>query len=409
MGVSHESRLPKSIKLNRSSVTMTAGTTYKLYATITPSNAKNKTVSWSSSKPSVAGMASGGVIKEKKAGTCTITAKTHNGKKVTCKVTVKSAVVPKSIKLNKSSVTITAGNTAKLYATITPSNATNKSVTWSSSNSSVASVSGGKITAKKAGSCNITAKTSNGKKATCKVTVKAKPKTVAVTGIKLNASSVTITAGKTYKLVATISPSNATNKKFTWYYSDSAVATVSGNGVVTAKKPGTCTITAKTPNGKKATCKVTVKAADKYVTNFNKLRTYINNHGKYDSDGYKYVDILGDSDTYLVLTNLPGGAIQYVCYEHIDEYRVLTTVTWNLNKSNICQFHTSVLNTFTSNIIYNVYANINVRSYNGSNATFSNNTDLARANLNIALDWLDIYTKHLIGVSVQNLGFINYY
>ena len=164
----------KSIKLNLSSVTMTAGTQYKIYATITPSNATSKVVYWSSSNPSVAGMASGGIIKAKKAGTATITASTNNGKSTTCKVTVKECA-PTSIKLNLSSVTMTAGTKYKLYATITPSNASNKTVYWSSSNPSVAGMgTGGVINAKKAGSCTITAKTSNGKKTTCKVTVKAK-------------------------------------------------------------------------------------------------------------------------------------------------------------------------------------------------------------------------------------------
>lgn len=251
---------PTKITLNTSAVTMTAGTKYTLKATITPSDATNKTVYWSSSNPSVAGMQNGGVINAKAAGTCTITAKTANGLTATCKVTVKAKTVAATgISLNPTSMTITAGNTKKIYANITPSNATIKSVLWSSSNPSVAGMkNGGVLVAKKAGTCTITGKTVNGKAATCKVTVKAK--TVAATGISLNPTSMTITAGNTKKIYANITPSNATSKSVLWSSSNPSVAGMKSGGVLVAKKAGTCTITGKTVNGKAATCKVTVKA-----------------------------------------------------------------------------------------------------------------------------------------------------
>ena len=162
------------IKLNTTAVTMTAGTKYTLKATISPSNATNKTLSWSSSNPKVAGMAAGGVINAKAAGTCTITVKSNNGKTATCKVTVKKKTVAvTSVKLNTTKLTITAGKKYTLKATINPSNATNKTLSWSSSNPKVASMSaGGVVNAKKKGSCTITVKSSNGKTAKCQVTVK---------------------------------------------------------------------------------------------------------------------------------------------------------------------------------------------------------------------------------------------
>ena len=249
---------PTGIKLNTSAVTMTAGTKYTLKATITPSVVNNKTVYWSSGSTSVAAMSGNGVVVAKKAGTATITAKTANGKTAKCKVTVKSPVAPTGIKLNTSAVTITAGKNYTLKATISPSNATNKSVSWSSSNTAVAAMaSGGVIVAKKAGTATITAKTANGKKATCKVTVKAA--VASPTGIKLNHTSITMTAGTNYTLKATVVPSNAKNKSVYWSSSNSSVASVLSGGVIVAKKAGTATITAKTSNGKKATCKVTVK------------------------------------------------------------------------------------------------------------------------------------------------------
>ena len=166
----------KSIKLNTSTLTMTAGTKYTLKATISPSNTSNKTVYWSSGNKSVLTVAAGGVLTAKAAGTSTVTAKTKNGKTATCKVTVVKKGMPTSIKVSYSAITMTAGTTTKiLKATITPSNATNKTVYWSSSDATVAGMqNGGIIKAKKAGTCTITAKTANGFKASCKITVKAK-------------------------------------------------------------------------------------------------------------------------------------------------------------------------------------------------------------------------------------------
>lgn len=166
-----------------------------------------------------------------------------------------------SIKLNKTAQTIVAGKTAILTATISPSNATNKKVTWSSSNTEVVTVSAkGVVTAKKAGTANITAMAADGSKksAVCAVTV-----TQPVTDIKLSKTTQTIVAGKNATLTASVSPSNATNKNVTWTSSNTAVATVSAKGVVTAKKAGSAKITATVADGsgKSAFCTVTVTAA----------------------------------------------------------------------------------------------------------------------------------------------------
>ena len=152
---------------------------------------------------------------------------------------------------------ISTGNTTlKLTATVTPSDASQR-VTWSSSDTSVATVdSKGKVTMLKAGTATITAKTSNGKTAT--VTVKVTGSITAVTGITLNQSSLSLDKGATSQLTATIMPNNATDKTVTWKSSDDSVASVDANGLVTAKKAGTATITATSSNGKIATATVTV-------------------------------------------------------------------------------------------------------------------------------------------------------
>ena len=250
-----------SVALNKSSLTMTVGDTQTLTATVSPSNATDKSVSWSSNKTSVASVSTSGVVTAKAAGTATITVKTNDGGKTAiCTVTVTAAKVSVTgVSLNKTSMSMTIGDTQTLTATITPSNATDKSVTWSSNNTSVASVSSsGIVTAKAAGTATITVKTNDGgKTATCTVTVTAAK--VTVTSVSLNKTSMSMTVGDTQTLTATVLPSNADDKSVSWSSSNSSVASVSASGIVTANVVGTATITVTTNDGgKTASCLVSV-------------------------------------------------------------------------------------------------------------------------------------------------------
>ena len=168
----------EKVSLNKSATTLTEGESETLTATITPSNATgDKTVKWSSSNEAVAAVDSNGKVTAKKAGTAVITVTSSNGKNAGCTVTVKQKEISiTGIGLNKSTTSLTEGESETLTATITPSNATgDKTVKWSSSNGAVAAVdSNGKVTAKKAGTAVITATSSNGKTAGCTVTVKQK-------------------------------------------------------------------------------------------------------------------------------------------------------------------------------------------------------------------------------------------
>lgn len=175
------------------------------------------------------------------------------------------------VSLNKTATTIEVGKTEKLTATVQPTNATNQKVTWSSSNTDIATVgTDGKVTAKAVGTADITVTTADGSKtATCAVTVN--PKTVAVESISLNQLSLSLEEGATATLTATVNPDTATDKTVTWTISGTnsgavTLNTATGNEVtVTAAKAGTATITA-TAGGKEATCTVTVKAATVPVT-----------------------------------------------------------------------------------------------------------------------------------------------
>lgn len=160
--------------------------------------------------------------------------------------------VPTDIKLSDTSVSLWAGtSTHTLTTTMAPATANNV-VTWTSSNDAVATVNNGIITPKTAGTCTITATTSNGLKATCSVTVQD------VTSVTLNNTSARIQKGSSIQLHATVAPANAC-QDITWVSSDPSVASVNFGGVVTAYSKGTCTISAYSWNKKKvATCRVTV-------------------------------------------------------------------------------------------------------------------------------------------------------
>ena len=245
----------KSITLNCSKENIVIGDDRMLTVTINPSNATNKNIKWKSDNPKVIEVING-KIKAIGSGTSYVTAEANNGVSAKCLITVHNKEVSVTgVSLNKTSVSLNKGDKLILSATISPSNATNKKITWSSSNQNVATVDNGNVTAVGVGSAIIGVKTSNGKIATCQITVSNKE--VLVTGVSLNKTSTSLNKGDKFILSATISPSNATNKKITWSSSNQNVATVD-NGNVTAVGVGNATITAKTSNGKIATCQIIV-------------------------------------------------------------------------------------------------------------------------------------------------------
>lgn len=165
-----------------------------------------------------------------------------------------------NVTLNKSEISLLTGTSEILVPTVNPSNATNKAVTWTSSNSKVATVdASGKVTGISLGIATITLKTKDGSKiASANVTVK--EGLVQVSSITLNKGELNLLTGASETLIAAVNPSNASNKAVEWTSSNSNVATVDANGKVTAIGAGTATITVKTKDGKKiATSKVTVK------------------------------------------------------------------------------------------------------------------------------------------------------
>lgn len=249
-----------AVSIGQPSAEMIIGETVQLTATVTPSSATDKSVTWASSKQSVATITDNGLVTAIAEGQSTITA-SAGGKSASCIVTVsKGTVDVSSVTLNKTSLALIKGESETLVATVNPADATDKTVTWTSSNVGVASVdANGKVTALASGSATITAKAGN-IQATCAVTV-----TVPLESISINKTELSLIKGQSETLVTTIKPEDATESTISWTSSNTSVATVESSGKVTAVGGGSATITAKA-GGKEATCSVNVTVPVESVT-----------------------------------------------------------------------------------------------------------------------------------------------
>ena len=238
------------VSLSQSTLSIRKGGTADLTATVSPSNATDKTVTWSSSNSSVATV-NRGTVNAVAVGTATITA-TASGRTATCEVTVTPKGVS-SITLDKTTASLDAKDVLTLTATIAPDDADDKTITWTSSDESVATVENGKVTAVGKGKAIITA-TAGSIKATCLITV-----SFPIKSISLNKSSVKIEEEGETTLTAKVDTDDP-DVKVEWTSSDTDIATVDENGVINGIAIGETTITA-TAGDKTATCKVTVTEA----------------------------------------------------------------------------------------------------------------------------------------------------
>ena len=173
-------------------------------------------------------------------------------------------VAVSGVALNKKVATVNVGKKVTVKATVTPANADNKTLAWTSSNTKIATVSNGVVKGVKAGRVIITAKTSDGSNISAKCTVTVKQP---VTRISLSKKA-TMYTGKKLTLKAKVNPANASNKALTWKSSNTKIAKVASNGVVTGVKAGTVKITATAKDGsrKSATCTVTVRQSVSKIT-----------------------------------------------------------------------------------------------------------------------------------------------
>ena len=246
------------VTLNKATLSLIAGASETLTATVAPADATNKKVTWKSSDAAVATVDTNGKVTAVKAGEATITVTTEDGgKTATCKVTVKPNLVSE---ITLAALAIYVGESKAVTATVKPDDATNKALTWTSSDETVATVDAtGKVTGKKIGTATITATAQDGSgvSGSCTVTVLSHVKKVTVTPANL-----TLGQNKSYTLKATVEVfGSGTDTGVTWTSSDTTIATVDATGKVTATdKVGTVTITAtsKADPAKKGTCTIKV-------------------------------------------------------------------------------------------------------------------------------------------------------
>lgn len=245
----------ENLVLNQKEVTILANETHILAPIVSPDDATTKEVQWSSSNTNVCRVTDDGVLIGLKQGRAIITAlikDAYGTHTATCNIVIPESLLVDvtGVKLNKTTMTLKKGDRETLEATILPDDATNKTVVWTSSNKSVATVNAnGRVTGLSAGKTTITVTTVNGgETASCEVTV-TEAAAVPVTGISLSKTKASLEIGQSEILSATITPSNSTNKTVVWTSNNENVAIVNSSGKVSGIGVGTAVITATSADG----------------------------------------------------------------------------------------------------------------------------------------------------------------
>jgi uncharacterized protein YjdB len=232
-----------------------------------------------------------------------------------------TSIAVTGVTVSPATATLSVGATQQLTPTVAPANATNKTVSYSSNNTGVATVNGsGLVTAIASGTAIITVTTQDGAKtATAVITVNTS--NVAVTSVSLSPASATLSVGATQQLTPTVLPSNATNKTVSYASNNTGVATVNASGLVTAVSNGTATITVTTADGNKtSTAVITVSTA---TGNYFTIKNRWTNNYLYDAganvgygptvanNNYKWQKVAVDG-TYFILKNLGTGDVMHI-------------------------------------------------------------------------------------------------
>ena len=230
------------ITLDITEKSLLVGDEFTLTPTVSPETLRDKTITWTTSDDKVASVSDKGIVKALAPGECTITAALSNGETATAKVTV-----PNSFSISPTSLELLPGE----EKTIAVTDLKERSLTWESSDPSIATVDDkGKVTAVAPGKVTITVSTDSGEKLSCEVTVKTPPLAIAKTTLEMNVGDATI-----------LKTTGGSGEPLEWVSSDPAVATVSASGKVTGKAAGTATITATDKKiGQSVTCEVTILA-----------------------------------------------------------------------------------------------------------------------------------------------------
>lgn len=331
---------PEKVALNATEKALNVGDKFSLIPTVTPADATNKSITWSSSDSSIATV-SNGVVTALASGTATITAKAYNWKAAKCTVIVKSNIVnPTSVTLKADASTLTVGFTTRLLPIVYPSNATDKSVSFSNSDESVVSITTdgeGRywLKGKASGKATITATTSNGKTATFTINV-VNPQP---TSIRPDYGTYYLSVGESTTIKPLLEPYNA-QTTISWKSSDDSIARVDSSGNVTAFSEGSITISLSTENGKSGSCIVYVnkiKIGDFYTWIDNNLKVL---NSMYSQDQGR---ILGEDDLEFIYPFNDGGT-------YTEDYDATKNRNFNVK-------YTIIKNNYTVNQNNNTIAN----------------------------------------------------
>ena len=259
-----------SVNSNQTDVSLAIGSSYQLQAKVLPENATDKKITYTSHNPAVASVNEEGVITALSAGSAKITITASNDISKEINVTVTAVSVTDIVfdpALPGNPLLLSVGGTCPIHAKVQPENATDKNLTYTSDNEGVAAVdAGGLIIGKAVGSAKITIKASNGVSKEITVTVTTTP--IHVTGIELSSgeTALSVENGATRQIGAYVVPENATNKNLTYSIDDDSIASVTADGLITAKEVGSTTITITAAGGISKTVNLTVTKATVHVT-----------------------------------------------------------------------------------------------------------------------------------------------
>ena len=329
--------LVSSVSLNKENVILKNNESLKLEAKLTPENASNKIVVWESLNADIVTVSSEGLLKGVGIGTTKVVVTTTDGTELsdTCIVSVEPIMIS-SMSLNKTSATLNVGDNLFLAVAVKPNDATNKSVSWKSSDETIATVNAnGVVTALSLGETviTVTATDGSGVSATCVVTVVP----TKVSSVSLSETSATLNKGESLTLTATVKPDDVTDKSVDWTSSDETVATVSEDGVVTAIGTGTAEITATASDGsgQSATCVVTVSEQVTIIWN-QKFEAVVGDaiqllaeasdgrqvmfRAVAPNGGYVTPELVNDNGVWSVTFNRTGAVILEAYVEGTDEY-----------------------------------------------------------------------------------------
>lgn len=278
----------ESLTLSTTSANLTVGESIQLRASVSPENTTNKGIRWTSTNTDIAVVSEYGLVCAIKEGDVQIIASTEDGSNLSaiCEISVNSRFVSiTQVTINPSSVRFAVGETFNLEAQITPVDATNKNINWSSTNPSVVIVdSNGQLTARGIGMATIIASSQDGSNLSATCNVEVFEPTVLISSITIDPTAITGNVGETYRLTATIAPENASDKTLVWSSDNPTAASVDPDGLITLHTKGNAIIKASTIDGSgiSASCAVVVD----------------------DRSGINDIEI--DDNQYVIIYNLKG-------------------------------------------------------------------------------------------------------